>query len=166
MYGLELKIFRSHLFFDAFCFFHGREPRIDCMLLTEAASVPRKDFSTSSLEKDEAMRHGRNGSLGVQGGRQNTRLFNAARKLNLRSVIGSLYIKLIIINCLSTRQKDTLYHICLTFQLQPYPVHSSFCSIIPTEIPYQDNLHKAEAACYLLNGLQTGNKFDKFLRPA
>ena len=29
------------------------------MLLTEAASVPRKDSSTSSLEKDEAMRHGR-----------------------------------------------------------------------------------------------------------
>lgn len=61
------------------------------MLLTEAASVPRKDFSTSSLEKDEAMRHGRNGSRGVQDGRQNTRLFNAARKLNLRSVMGTLY---------------------------------------------------------------------------
>lgn len=54
---VELKIFSLanwHPFFDAFCFFDGREPRIDCMLLTEAASVPRKDFSTSSLEKDEA----------------------------------------------------------------------------------------------------------------
>lgn len=38
------------------------------MLLTEAASVPRKDFSTSSLEKDEAMRHGRNGSWGYRVG--------------------------------------------------------------------------------------------------
>lgn len=52
------------------------------MLLTEAASVPRKDSSTSSLEKDEAMRHGRERFIigGVQGGRQKTRLFNVARK--------------------------------------------------------------------------------------
>ena len=48
---MEPKIFFYASFVDAFCFFHGREPRIDCMLLTEAASVPRKDFSSSSLER-------------------------------------------------------------------------------------------------------------------
>lgn len=49
--------------------------------------------------------------MGTGCGRQNTRLFNAARKLYLRSAIRTLYIKLIIINCLSTRQKDTLLNI-------------------------------------------------------
>lgn len=48
---MGLKIFFDASFVDAFCFFHGREPRIDCMLLTEAASVPRRDFPTSSLER-------------------------------------------------------------------------------------------------------------------
>lgn len=77
------------------------------MLLTEAASVPRKDFSSSSLERMRQCDMVGMGSWAT-GGRQNTRLFNAARKLYLRSVIRTLYIKLIIINCLSIWQKDTL----------------------------------------------------------
>lgn len=86
----DLSLANWHPFFDAFCFLDGREPRIDCMLLTEAASVPRKDFSISSLEKDEANATWSERFIywGLQGGRQNTRLFNAARKLIFRSVIG------------------------------------------------------------------------------
>lgn len=87
------------------------------------------------------------GSLGVgvcRVGRQNTGLFNAARKLNARSVIGTPYIKLIIINCLSTRQKDTLYHIHLIFSIQPI---SSLSSCLPLSSRLGVNLHKAEAGC-------------------
>lgn len=95
----------------------SREGAEDRLYATDRSGVgPEEGFSHKLSRKDEAMRYGRNGSWAPVGGKI-LDSSNAARKLHLRSVIRTLYIKLIIINCLSTGQGAS-YSICLTFERQ------------------------------------------------
>lgn len=94
MCGVEDFIFR--IFCRCILLF-SREGAEDRLYATDRSGVgPEEGFFLKLSRKDEAMRYGRNGFMGT-GGRQTTRLFNAARKLYLRSAIRTVYIKLILL---------------------------------------------------------------------